>query len=368
MAFDIKKMETRTEEMLTWFAGICSSITDFNVGSKIRSKFETVAVSMEEQDMQFCIDARRAIEAGIYMAFGFGYIDATTASGSVIFACNTAPAEDIIIPSGTQVSTTPSDASSIKIYETQQDYTITAGTTTVTATVFAVNSGTGGNTGALTITQIKSPLTGVDGVSNPAAFTNGSDREKNDARRARFQTYIGALHRGTYDALVYAAKLAVNGAETVRDVYIKEPEVTPGNITCYIYNGGSGASSTLISNAQNIIDGYTDGDGNRVPGYKAAGIIVTMAAATPYIVNSSVGVYTIPGYDKTIISAEIGDAIGDYLTSLKIGESCYRNELIERIMAIDGVRNIDLYEPSADIGTSGAGQVITAGTATVTFL
>ena len=85
MGFEIIKAETRTASMIEWFTGICSAVTDFLPGSKIRSKFETIAVEMEAQDYAFYQALRKAIPISIYQAFDFKLQAAQKASGLVTF-------------------------------------------------------------------------------------------------------------------------------------------------------------------------------------------------------------------------------------------------------------------------------------------
>lgn len=369
MAFEITRAETRINRMLTWFAGICTSITDFNVGSKFRSKLETVAVEMEKQDMEFMTTARRAIPAGLYHAFDHDIVESVSASGSIVFSRTTPASADIVIPAGTQVSAPATDSVAEKVYEVTANTTLATGSSSVAVSVACTAAGIIGNTGALTVTNLKVALEGIDSISNPSAFTNGAERETNDERRARFQEFIGNLHRGTYDAIVTGAKKAVHGTEIVTDVFVREPgQAYIGQVTCYIFNGANGASNDIIATAQNIIDGYYDTSGNRIAGYKAAGVVVDVVAATPVPTAVTVNVNALPNTDKTAMLLEIEAAIINYTGKLKIGQPCLRNELIERIMAVDGVYNLEIVAPAVDVYTEYEGQVITPGTPTVTFI
>jgi len=102
--FRVIRAEERTANMIGWFSGICRAVTDFIVGSKIRSQFETLAVEMESQDFQFYAALKKAIPAAIYNAFNFNITPAAKAAGSVTFTASPAPTTDIIIPAGTITS------------------------------------------------------------------------------------------------------------------------------------------------------------------------------------------------------------------------------------------------------------------------
>ena len=70
----------------------------------------------------------------------------------------------------------------------------------------AIEAGTSGNVASDTITQMRSSIPGINTVTNPAAFYNGTKEETDSARKARFAYYIQSLARATKGALEFAAK------------------------------------------------------------------------------------------------------------------------------------------------------------------
>lgn len=359
--------------MITWFAGIQRQITDFVVGGKVRTKFEAIAVEMEAQDFQIYKAIKKAIPTSIYQAFSFNILPAVRAAGLVTFTASPAPSTDIIIPAGVQVATIASTTSAEKIYETTVAVTLPAGQSTVAAAISCTKSGSIGNTGVGTITALKSTVSGITEVSNATALTNGVDKETEDARRTRFQSFISTLTRGTDSALIYGAKSAnltdANGAITERvtaAVVVGPPASgSAGTATVYIYNGSTGASSNLIAAVQKIIDGSTDATGNMTPGYKAAGVVVTVAAATTVSQSVTATITILPGYSASAIQGASVSTISTYIQSLTMGQTLIYNELIERVMGISGVLNVSITAPNADV-TATKSQVIIPGTITVT--
>lgn len=370
MGFQIIKAETRLADMITWFAGIQKKITDFVVGGKTRTKFEAVAVEMEAQDLQFFIAARKAIATGTYQSFNFQLLPATRASGSVTFTASPAPTYPITIPAGTRIATVATSATPEKVYQTTADATIGAGQTTATAPIVALAAGTAGNTGLDTVTALKTTLSGITSVTNPTAITNGAEKETENARRLRFQEYITTLKRGTAAALVYGAKTTAitdqdgNITEQVTSAVVTGPPETgsAGSCSIYIFNGIDGASEDLIAAAQAIIDGDYE---TNTPGYKAAGIVVTVAAASTVAVDVTMTIAVLDGYDTAAIEAAALEIIDQYLSAFDIGETCIMNEIVERVMSIDGVYNLSMSAPSADVTTSQS-EVIVPGTVSVT--
>lgn len=367
MGFKIIKAETRLANMITWFAGIQNKITDFVVGGKVRSKLETVAIEMEAQDYAFYTAAAKAIPIAIYQTFGFNLLPAAKASGSVTFSSGSAAASNIIIPAGTQVATIATDTTAEIVYETTADATIPAGQSSVSVTVAAITAGTAGNTAANTITALKTTISGIASVTNPTSINNGKDQETEAERQGRFPAFIASLTRGTATALIYAAKTATTATETVRDAAVSGPPAvgSAGACTVYLYNGAKAspaASAALISAAQTIIDGDA---ASGTPGYKAAGIVVTVSAATVQAVNVTVSVTKLSSAAAETVQTAVVAAINTYFDSMKIGSAFLLYELIERIMGTAGVYNASVTAPSADQAATD-GRIYIPGTITVT--
>ncbi|KAA0888779.1 baseplate J/gp47 family protein [Oryzomonas rubra] len=375
MAFEIVTAETRYSRMKTWFTGICSAITDFTEGSKIRSKFETVAVEMESRDLSFYQAIKKAIPISLYRAFSFTLKSAQKSTGYVVFSVGTAVTKDTLIAKGTIVSTDPSSAENAVTFVTTDDAYITNGNTSVTAHIECSVAGTAGNVSAGQITKIASSSSAT-ACTNTSATTGGTEKETEEERRIRFLNYISSLSRATPAALVYGATTAAlydaSGITTdsVSDAVVEELFITnttqpAGLLNLYIYNGTGGTSAALVAATQKIIDGYTNTDGTIVAGYKAAGVVVTVMAATETAINFSVAITLQTGYDSATVISTVKSTIDTYVNSLGVGKAFIYNEMVERIMGISGVYNAVISAPTADM-TPAANQVYLPGTKTVT--
>lgn len=507
MGFEIIKAETRTARMIEWFSGICSAITDFLPGSKIRSKFETIAVEMEAQDFAFYQAIKKAIPISIYQAFNFTLLPAQKASGLVTFTSDgttyetgmvlktaakvmatteitvmtiatspyrlismplvvdgvtlktgdrvlintgfmggshngiwtvmnagtgangqwlrasdldewteflyaycyvtngtnysgrafkfvvadtgtinttaitvqeiTPTAKAINIPAGTMLGT--ANASDNKTYATTEDAVIPIGQATVQAPILCSSPGEYGNTPANTITRLLTTINGVSSVTNPAAITNGSDRETEESRRIRFNKYISTLTRGTKEAIEYGASTAAiydaGGAtiESVKYVNVVQPaEEIPGlpagEIYCYIYNGSGATSDTIVAEAQKIIDGYVDASGGKVAGYKAAGVLCYVAKATEQQINVTCTVTRISAEsDPDTIQSACVDAITQLIQGQSIGNDIIYSQIISKVMEVDGIYRVTVATPASDI-TIPNDTIPTVGTIAVTVV
>jgi phage-related baseplate assembly protein len=121
----------------------------------------------------------------------------------------------------------------------------------------------------------------------------------------------------------------------------------------------------LVARVTEDINGYYQTDGTAVPGWKAAGVHVVVAAATEVSVAVT-GVITMsPGAAKPPALILAANAVSLYIKSLSLGSKVVLSELVAIIMAIDGVYNVALSAPTADT-TIGASSKAMPGTISLT--
>lgn len=373
MAFQIKSFSAITASCINWMKQTSVRVTDFSVGSVVRTMLEAFATELEELYMRMMIGLKEAIPVSVYTSFSFERLESLAASGTIRFSASGPVAANLIIQANTAVRI-PSGS---VIYTTNAEYVIPTGQSYVDAQVTAQTVGVVGNVNADTITELVAPIAGVQSVTNPNAFTNGRDEETDDERKTRFQGYITTLARGTGEALIYGAKTAklVNAdgliTEYVAHASVVEPYLTDEDepvawVNVYVYSGASVTSPTLVAETQKIIDGYYDVSGAAVPGWKAAGVIVDVIAATTKSINIT-GVVTVDsGYDDDDVRAAVEAAMTVYIQGLSVGETVILAELIAIAKRdIPGVLNINLTVPSGDV-TCLISEKAVAGTITLT--
>ena len=99
-------------------------------------------------------------------------------------------------------------------------------------------------------------------------------------------------------------------------------------VTIYIHNGSFvQTSAALVVQAQKIIDGYTDSQGVKQPGYKPAGIPVTVQPATLQSQNVNIEVNTSPGYSLALVQTSIKSSVEQYFKDLDIRSEEHTSEL-----------------------------------------
>lgn len=132
-------------------------------------------------------------------------LEATNAVGTVTFAradtsltgvvtIGAAGETQLQTTDGTQSFTITLDPTNSAYDAANNTYVAPSGTASITVPAIAVNSGTGGNVAASTITSITDgTISNFDTVNNSAAFVGGLPAETDAAFRARFALAIAAL-------------------------------------------------------------------------------------------------------------------------------------------------------------------------------
>ncbi len=369
-SFQIKSFLSVTASMVNRLRATTSLITDFNVGGRARTLLEAVAQEIDQLYIQMVNGLRAAIPVAIYTSFGFPAQAAVAAGGPVTLTL-AAQATAYTIPATTIA--TPSGGGSVG-FTTVADVLIPAGATSATVTIVANAAGSAGNVPAGTTFALGASPPGLVSAVAVSAIANGLDAETDDAHKIRFAAYVATLARspvaGLYRGLKSTQLVDASGnvLEQVVSAQVVEPYETDntqpvGLINCYVHNGVGSTSDALVAQALAILVGYRDALGNKVPGYKAAGTHVTVAAATEQVVNVSAVLTAAPGYAKATLQPIVGAAIQAYILGLPIGVTCILAEVTELAMSTPGVANFVLSAPAADV-PAGTGIKLMPGTVT----
>lgn len=335
-----------TAAMVNHARAVQKRVTDFNIGSVIRTILESVAIQIDEFYQQLFNGIKEAIPVSTYNSFNFTRRAAQPANGLVRVTITAQP-NDVLIAAGA----TFTNAGAATSYVSVADVTISAGNTYADVLVVAQSAGVAGNIASGTsFTVSPSPLGFVSAI-NSAAFSGGLDAETEDQRKQRFADYIQTISRATNAALIFGAKqfgvLYQGGVEIERaravsvvEPWLLDPDNPISLVRVYVHNGVGSTSSDLVAKVRDVLYGYTDSSGNKVPGYKAAGVKVEVFAATEVTINVTATLESAPGYVAADLCDQAEAVISDYIKSLDIGSSYLKAEAIYRVKSIAGVRNI----------------------------
>lgn len=104
----------------------------------------------------------------------------------------------------------------------------------------------------------------------------------------------------------------------------------------------------LIALAQKIVDGDPTDRAN-YPGYRAAGVLVRCLVPQILLQNIEVTLFLADGYDGATVRTQVSEAIKLYINGLSISDDVVLYELVERTMAIPGVKNCSFVRPTGDV-------------------
>lgn len=256
--------------------------------------------------------------------------EAAAAEGIIRFFLAAAAETGVLIPAGTVCMT----AGLIR-FETLEDATVPAGSLQVDVPARAVETGSGGNVGAETVTMMALPPVGVSRCSNPQAFTGGSAAETDEELRTRVLETFRRMPNGA-NAAFYE-----QGAMSFEEV--AAAAVLPRS-------RGVGTVDVVISTRQGL-----PGEDllEEVRAYfqlrREIAVDVQVKAPTPREVAVSVQVAPAQGYSMEEAKAGAKAAVESWFDGTRLGQSVLRAELSGRVFSVPAVGNCTVTAPQADV-------------------
>lgn len=371
MALNTKTFATIVSDQVTAIQAASARLIDTTIGSIIRSVAEAnaaVVLWLQGLLVQLLALTRASTSTGpdldSWVAdYGVTRLPAVAATGNVTFSRFTAtnPAQ---IPVGARVQT--GDGS--QIFEVIEDatnpayadgvYTLAAGVASLDVKVQAVTAGAGNNVVIGAINTLATAISGIDTVSNAAAFTNGADAESDAALRARFVAFVASLSKATKEAVGYA----ITSLQTGLTYTLTENETYPGTVDYgYFYvvvDDGTGTpGSTLLNTVANAVD-------------RVRPVTSRFGVFGPIVVTANVAMTATiaSGYDPVATKLLVRNAVINYINGLGLGKPLAWSRLLQVAYdASPGVTNITgltINGGTSDIGAT-AKQVVKAGTVSV---
>lgn len=313
-------------------------ITDFNVGSVLRTILEAVAAIVEEvwYKLQFFVSLffldtsqgewvdRRLKD------FGMERKEGGRAYGLIAIGRETPSPISILISSGTIFQ----DETGKLQYTTQDDVILNIGSISVDVKVEAVDAGTAYNLPTDTI--LKQSGIAISGIewAKIKLMGGGEDIESDADYKNRVPEYFDSLSRGTAPAIRYAAS-RVSG---VVSVTLKENVPSKGWFTIYIDDGSGVANNTLLQTVRAVLEDY-----------RAFTIqyIVDTAKLTDFTTTLQVIAKTDANADSVKTAVQV--AIINYVNALEMGIPVYLADLIYLARNVGGVENVRVITPTSDV-------------------
>lgn len=312
----MKKFRDILGDMASWMTLNGSKVTNFTIGSVIRSLLEAVAMEIEDLYLYIRIKFEEFQDKALYDTFKFDRKKAVQATGLVTMRFGQPLSQSVLIPKGFKYFTTPIDGKTV-YFEVIEDTLASMGFSEINTMVRCVDAGVTGNVPAFSITKVVSPAPFMSAVFNADKFYTGLPEESKEDRQKRFNAFVSSLGRASQPAIAYGL-MQVQG---VSGVHIKE-DIGMLYIHAHDHFG-------------NLPDSMRQEIEEKLYDYKAGGVKAIISGVTRKEIPLEIKILISEGYDKQTILYKVEEEVGVYMNRLIVSKPLLRADLIRYIMEID---------------------------------
>jgi uncharacterized phage protein gp47/JayE len=215
--------------------------------------------------------------------------------------------------------------------------------------------GVEGNVGIGTITELVSAPASLTSVTNPIAFTGGSDQEDTEEFRQRLLERLRNPQTGSPPDLKSWAE-AVPGVETAT-VFANDNlgVATNGHTTIRIAGPDGSIPGAAVIAA--VAAALAEQDFQNMT--------IHVATFVPQATAVTVDVTTSGTYVLADVTPAVQAAISDYINSLQVGETLRLAGIVDAVFGLPGIADVTVSVPATNL-TTAATDKRTPGTITVT--
>ena len=242
---------------------------------------------------------------------------------------------NLIIPEGSVCMT----AGLIR-FQTTEEGVLPAGEVWAEVPARAVESGSMGNVSAGTVLSMAVAPVGAAWVTNPEAFSGGTDEETDEALRERVLETFRRLPNGANAAFYEQGALAFDR--------VAAAAVLPRN-------RGIGTVDVVIATHAGVPEEELIG---RVQAWfeerREIAVDVQVLAPAEKTVDVSVRVKAKANYDGEAVRRAVSDKLSGWFSGERLGQDVLLARLGQEVYAVDGVENYAVVAPAADISVAAA--------------
>ena len=342
-----RSFATIVQNIAAGVQGRASALINFAIGATLRAVaegFAGVVLWLQTMILQLLLTTRAATSTGsdldsFVADFGMTRLGAQAATGQVAYSRLSASASAPFVPvgatintaDGTQTFAVTADPTNAAYSASLGGYTMASMTTALTVPVAATVAGAAGNIAANSLTTSTTPITGIDLVTNAAAFTNGVNAESDPALRTRFQAFILGLARGDHYGLAYAIKsIAVNVEYSLVEGYTYAGGYAPGSYYVVCDDGSGSPSAAFVAAVTTAVQSV-----------RPLGTVANVFATVAVSANVSMTLTTATGYTHANVVAQVAAAVGAGIASLVQGAGLQYGDLYFWAFSVPGVTGVN---------------------------
>lgn len=277
---------------------------------------------------------------------GLARTPATKAAGVLRFRVETAPVADLTIPADTVCMT----ADEVR-FRTTEAAVLAAGTLSADAAAEALEGGSSGNAVPGAVSILTACPVAVTGVTNPAAFTGGSNEESDEALRERILESYRRLPNGANAAWYEQTAMSHAGVTAARAVGRARGI---GTVDVYVAGESGLPGEALLEEVQTDLQEKRE---------IAVDVEVKAPAAVSVDVSVEVEADSSVGFAAVKPAAEKG--VADFFGGHLLGQPVRLADLGNRLYALPGVTNYHFSAPTGDLAADDTVLPV-LGTLTVT--
>lgn len=208
----------------------------------------------------------------------------------------------------------------------------------ITLTAEATDPGVEGNAQAGTVQELTDAPSGLTEVTNPVAFTGGTDDEETEHFRNRLLAYLQNAQTGS-PADLKAWSEAVPGVDSAT-VFVNDNlgVATPGHTTVRITAAGGGVPS------QSLLDAVYA----TLMEKNVANVTLHVTGFTALATDVTADVTLDPQYVIGDITPSVQEAVINYIAGLPVGGTLYISGLIAAIEPLPGVIDVVITTPASN--------------------
>lgn len=345
----IRRQTDILTDMIDYTASMTNKITDYSVGSVIRSIFDAVSIEGEMLYLMTYNNIEEGIESGLMSAFGFSPKAATVASGDVTIEFYSPLVSDIVIDKGTKFSN--GDTDTTIYYETREPFLIPAGSYSATITVYCNQSGKSGNVLSGEISHSETSIYNVSRVYNSEPLLNGAPEETYNQARDRFNKMIESIGKATRSSIIY-------GALSVADIQLAQVYEHVGYIDVYVGDANGLLTADKQAEVSSVLDIY-----------RAAGIKVNVYPIDRTAIDVSMSItVTDTSYVTSDFKLAVQEYVYDYMNNMVLNSDFIYNDFVRYVLNFDTalIYDVTLTTPTENYITQ-PDEVIRAGNITINY-